>query len=272
MKMTLPKLIAVDLDGTFFDDQQQINGEKFGALLDQLDAEGGHFVTATGNNRQVVDRFLASFVGRFDYVVQNGSQIVTKDNQTLVLHTLPLDKVATVQAAVAEFGEARHGNVYTTTENGYMMREDKERGEFFEHMATEFPDLIFIDSLTEIPDPITKVIINVPDDKADAFITKLNAQLAGEAYVTTSGFGAIDVIAPGINKAVGLKELAAHYGIGFDEMMAFGDGGNDLEMLQAVGHPFAMTNANETLRGQFPLTVADNNHDGVLDTIARFAD
>lgn len=68
--MTLPKLIAVDLDGTLFDDHQQVNATKFTALLDRLDAAGGHFVAAgdhfvaaTGNSRDVVDHFLAPFVG-----------------------------------------------------------------------------------------------------------------------------------------------------------------------------------------------------------------
>ena len=269
--MTLPKLIAVDLDGTFFDDHQQINAAKFTALLDRLDAAGGHFVAATGNSRDVVDHFLAPFVGRFDYVIQNGGQVVTKDNETLALHGLDQRQLEVVKATVeADDLAPRHGNVYSTATDGYMMRADKGQGELYQNMVMEFPNLIFIDDLSEIPDPVIKIILNWPESEATPFMAKLNAELAGTAHVTTSGFGMIDVVAPNVNKAVGLQTLANHYGVTFADMMAFGDGANDIEMLQAVGQPFAMTNAAPALLEQFPQTVANNNHDGVLDTIATF--
>ena len=63
-------------------------------------------------------------------------------------------------------------------------------------------------------------------------MAQLNRELAGTAHMTTSGFGMIDIVAPNINKAVGLQELGAHYGIEPAEMAAFGDGGNDIEMLR----------------------------------------
>lgn len=242
--MTLPKLIAVDLDGTFFDDHQQVNADKFTALLDRLDAAGGHFVAATGNSRDVVDHFLAPFVGRFDYVIQNGGQVVTKDNETLALHGLDQRQLELVKATVeADDLAPRHGNVYSTATDGYMMRADKGQGELYQNMVMEFPNLIFIDDLSEIPDPVIKIILNWPESEATPFMAKLNAELAGTAH---------------------------HYGVAFADMMAFGDGANDIEMLQAVGQPFAMTNAAPALLEQFPQTVADNNHDGVLDTIAAF--
>ena len=68
-----------------------------------------------------------------------------------------------------------------------------------------------------------------------------------------------------VNKAVGLKKLADHLGIDMANVAAFGDGGNDLEMLSSVGHPYVMSNA--TLQGDFNHIEIDNNHDGVLKTI-----
>ena len=49
---------------------------------------------------------------------------------------------------------------------------------------------------------------------------------------TTSGHGSIDLIMPGCHKASGLKRLAARWGITPEQCAAFGDGGNDIEMLR----------------------------------------
>lgn len=269
--MAFPKLIAVDLDGTFFDKHQQVNAHKFTKLLDYLDERDYHFVAATGNDRATVDRFLVPFVGRFDYVVQNGGQVITKDNKELALHSLSREHMEIAMKAVAESPlSPGHGNVYSTATNGYMLRADKGQGELYHHMVAEFPNLIFIDSLDEITEPVVKIIVNWPEVHAETFMAQLNRELAGTAHVTTSGFGMIDIVAPNINKAVGLQELGAYYGIEPAEMAAFGDGGNDIEMLRLVGHPFAMTNAAQPLLDEFPPTVSDNNHDGVLDTIGTW--
>ena len=53
-----------------------------------------------------------------------------------------------------------------------------------------------------------------------------------------------------------------------EEMAAFGDNGNDLEMLRYVKYPFVMPNAEDFMKVRIDnLAVNDNNHNGVLDTI-----
>nr|WP_279384796.1 HAD-IIB family hydrolase [Lacticaseibacillus manihotivorans] len=86
----------------------------------------------------------------------------------------------------------------------------------------------------------------------------------GLAVPTSSGHGDIDVIQPGINKATGLKRLGDSLGIDLSEMCAFGDGGNDLEMLQEVGLGVAMQNASPQVSAIADDHTLDNNHAGVL--------
>lgn len=266
--MTLRKLVAVDLDGTFWRDDQTFHHAKFTELLAQLDLQGGHFAVATGNDRATVDRFMAPFVGRFDYVTQNGAQVVTKTNQTLALHTLDVNQLQTIHEAVGNSSVPRgHGNVFASETNGYMLAKDRGFGVEAQRMVREFPNLIYVASISDIPEPILKVIVKFPEAHAEQFIPALRAKLNGQAHVTTSGFGAIDVIPAGINKAVGLQTLAAHYGLEMTDITAFGDGFNDLEMLRAVGQPFAMPNGHADLFAEFPAAAATNNDDGVLATL-----
>jgi hypothetical protein len=100
------------------------------------------------------------------------------------------------------------------------------------------------------------------------FMREAKTVLGNKVHVTTSGYGAIDIVNPDVNKANALSYIAETLEIAPEEIMAFGDGLNDLEMLEYVGQPVAMTNADEELfKHDFAISVADNDHDGVLRTI-----
>ena len=55
----------------------------------------------------------------------------------------------------------------------------------------------------------------------------------------------IDLVHKGINKAKGVADMLKHYGIAQKDLIAFGDGENDIGMLEACGYSYAMKNANE---------------------------
>lgn len=59
---------------------------------------------------------------------------------------------------------------------------------------------------------------------------------------------AVDVIPAAGGKGIGVRRTLAHFRLNADQALAFGDGENDLEMFQAVGHSVAMGNASETVK------------------------
>lgn len=92
-------------------------------------------------------------------------------------------------------------------------------------------------------------------------------RLEGRLEPTTSGHGAIDLILPGCHKASGLKRLAKRRGISPEQCAAFGDGGNDIEMLKYCGHSYAMANAPEEVKRAAKYVCPSNEEDGVLVTL-----
>lgn len=62
-------------------------------------------------------------------------------------------------------------------------------------------------------------------------------------------FKSYDVNIPGINKGVGAKKVMEYLNIDLENSYCFGDGANDLEMLQVVGHPVIMANSDDVLKG-----------------------
>ena len=73
----------------------------------------------------------------------------------------------------------------------------------------------------------------------------------------------------GCHKASGLKRLVERWGITPDQCAAFGDGGNDIEMLNYCGHSYAMENASENVKHAAKYVCPSNEEDGVLVTLDK---
>ena len=80
----------------------------------------------------------------------------------------------------------------------------------------------------------------------------------------------IEINAAGVNKGKGLLELGEILGISREEIMAFGDGDNDIAMLREVGFGVAMQNADEEVKAVADYVTGSNDEDGVTKAIARF--
>ena len=72
-----------------------------------------------------------------------------------------------------------------------------------------------------------------------------------------------DLIADGNSKAAGMQAIIDHFGIRQQDTIAFGDGDNDIEMLEFAGIGVAMGNATPEVKAAADVITEDNGHDGV---------
>ncbi|MCS7051304.1 MAG: Cof-type HAD-IIB family hydrolase [Thermomicrobium sp.] len=79
-----------------------------------------------------------------------------------------------------------------------------------------------------------------------------------------------NVHAPGVSKASGVEVLAQRYGLTLADVLAVGDGENDLPLLRRAGLGVAMGNAPEHIRAQAGAVVRGHDEDGVAEAIERF--
>ncbi len=73
----------------------------------------------------------------------------------------------------------------------------------------------------------------------------------------------LEVLPPGANKTKGLEWLCRHFGFAPNQVLAFGDNANDLEMLQWAGRGVAMGNASSRVQAVADFVTADNDNDGI---------
>ena len=120
-----------------------------------------------------------------------------------------------------------------------------------------------------VKDRILKFAPTVPEEKTYEYYDMFCERLGGLVEPTTSGHGYIDLIGPGCHKASGLKRLAERWGIAPEQCATFGDGGNDIEMLQYCGRSYAMANAPENVKKAAKYVCPSNEEDGVLDVLEK---
>lgn len=79
-----------------------------------------------------------------------------------------------------------------------------------------------------------------------------------------------DITVRGADKGSALQAMAAHLGIGMDETMAFGDGGNDKSIIKAAGTGVAMGNANDDVKAVADYVTTDVDDDGIAKALRHF--
>lgn len=106
---------------------------------------------------------------------------------------------------------------------------------------------------------------------SEADTRRFGERLEGlDLFVTASlGYG-FELSPPEASKSKGLEALCRHLGIPLSRTVAVGDGGNDLDLMEAAGFSVAMGNAEDDVRAVADATTEDNDHDGAARAVARY--
>jgi HAD superfamily hydrolase (TIGR01484 family) len=267
-----PRLVALDIDGTLLKwvegagtTYEQISPPVYDAVHRALDA-GAHIVLASGRSPHGMTRIADLLDLHVDggeplWIVASNGAVVFRYPPFEVVHEETFDAAPAV-AAVLEY----HPSALVAVEErgvGYRVNRPFPDGELSGEM-----------SLAEIDDivsgPVSRVIIRDPDATADDFVAlaeKLG--LHGTDYVV--GWTAwLDLAPLGVSKAFGLARVAEELGVDAADVLALGDGRNDIEMLRWAGRGVAMGQAIELVQ-EAADDVTDTVHDeGVATELARW--
>lgn len=99
---------------------------------------------------------------------------------------------------------------------------------------------------------------------------QLLAEIASDCVMTRWNLGGMDIIAKGGGKVAGIRRYLEDTGIAPDEIIAFGDGENDVEMLQFAGIGVAMGNAEEMVKQAADYITSDIDEDGIANALRHF--
>lgn len=259
------KLVATDIDGTFTHADHSYDVERFKKILKQMRKVGCEFVVASGSQYFTLRDLFPECADQINFISENGA-LIESHGKTLYINEMKPD----ITQEMIEFSH-RHPEIKMVMcgVNSAYCERGKISQKFFEVINFYYHHLEWVDDFNDVDDQILKFASNVPAEKTDEYFAMFKDKFAGKIEPTSSGFGAIDLIVPGCHKAFSLQKLVEKWGISPSQCAAFGDGGNDIEMLKYCEHSYAMENAPDNVKKFAKNICPSNEDDGVLVTLEQ---
>ncbi|TKJ23429.1 HAD family hydrolase [Blastococcus sp. CCUG 61487] len=261
-----PKLVASDLDGTLLDEHGRVSARTREAL-DACWAAGIPVVGVTGRGPRLLETVHDALGGRGIAVLSQGGFVVDLEREE-VLRTVAMPREHAVRVIEAIEGVA--GDVTIAVEDAAEQGEVRTRLRVENGFDWPYPELSHVLERGEVmPEgAVLKVFLRSDTLDQDQLLAHARAVVdPADAEVTHAGLGFIEVLPPGITKASGLQMALDRYGVGFGDVLVFGDMPNDLPMLAAVqdagGRAVAVANAHPEVRALTPHLTSGHRADGV---------
>jgi len=267
------RVIATDMDGTLLDPKGQLDLPRLEKILDKLDQCDIRFVIATGNEVHRMRQLLGHLAERVVLVVANGARIF-ENNELIQAQTW--DDVM-VDRALAHFkGRECQDQFVVTAMNGGFVKEGTVFTELDKFMTPEMIEKLyqrmnFVDEFdSSLFGGVLKMSMVVGEERLDSVLQEINDLFDGHVRAVSSGYGCIDILQDGIHKAWGLVELLKRWNLKPEQIMAFGDSENDIEMLELAGISYAMENAEEAVKRVATKVAPANSQAGVYKVLENW--
>ena len=267
------KLIVMDMDGTLLDDDHATISRRNIEALRDASKKGVKLALASGRTWSLLVGAQEQ-LGCLDYaLLANGASVWdVAAGKSIYENTIPNAQALAITEVLQREGLAFE--VYCDGQ-GYVRASDRERI-LDDCLSPAFTR--FFDAHTVYPETIAQAlagrraekfdVLYVPDEKRQAVQAEVEA--LGPVVTTQALRYNMEFNAIGINKGVALRVLAKHLALAADEVMAFGDAANDLEMLAWAGWSFAMDNATAEAKAAAKYLTGRNSDSGVAQAVERY--
>lgn len=256
------KLIALDLDGTLTNDNKDILEETKQELI-KLAKKGVIIVLASGRptagifkeaNELQLDKvggYLLSF---------NGARVLDYKNNTVVYEqTLSRDVAIEMYERAKQFGLSPL--TYNATE---IITEDIGDHWIQKESFTTKMKIKHVQSFKdEVQNPVNKVLITGEPSYVAEILDEFKAPYENTMSIYRSDPYFIECMNQGIDKAASLSILCQKLGISQEETIAFGDGYNDLSLIEWTHYGVAMENAVDEVKQRANYITKSNNDNGI---------
>jgi Cof subfamily protein (haloacid dehalogenase superfamily) len=256
-----PRLLAFDIDGTLIRPSGEVSPRVCDALV--LAREAGMLLAVSTGRPWPQARDVVLEAGGMDYgVCLNGAVVVDGvTGQPLAVRSMPVDQAR------------RAAEVARRLLPGASLAADMADGrhfwelDFHPFMPMDVDVIRVADAVAEVDGPVLTWLVGGPDHDPARIIDTVHHHLPPGVEIRPSGLDMAEIAAHGVSKASGLQIVTDRHHIRRDEVMAFGDGLNDIEMLRWAGQSVAMANGHEVVRDLARHIAPANDDDGVAVVI-----
>ena len=269
------KMIGLDLDGTLLTDRKEFTDRSKRALRTAIDS-GIVVLIATGRPLTGIPEEIRNFPGMRYALTSNGAKVMDVwENRVVDEHLLRADLAEKALEICGKYDTLQEvyydGVSYAPADKRDMIPRYHKNPNMWEYMRktrTWVEDIFRM--VRESDRGLDKIQMLFADMEERTKAWQELSEVEGLELVGSLGYN-IEINAAGVNKGSGLVSLGRLLGIRREEIMACGDGDNDLLMLKEVGFGVAMANAEEEVKKAADYITLSNEEDGVADAIEKFA-
>lgn len=267
------RLICLDMDGTLLDDDHATVPQRNVTALRAADQRGAATVISSGRAWDLLREVDAQLRITKYAVLSNGAAVLDVASGEWIYRNCLSDQVRVpLIELLLDWGVPFE--IYCQGKN-YIQADRKEQvlscaftpqfrrilaeySQFPQHMNEALP-----------AGAVEKIhVFYVPPERRQELVER--ALEWGPLSVTTSFQNNMEFTAPGANKGTAVQALCARLGLGPEQVMAFGDAGNDLELLRWAGWSFAMANATEEAKAAARYVTGTNHEAGVGMAVEQY--
>lgn len=256
------KFVAADMDGTLLDENSQLN-PKFFDIYQQLEDKEIIFAAASGRQYYSLMETFAPVNDRMMFVAENGTLVMHKGQE---LYSCEIDKPSI--ANIIKQARAISGAqiVLCGKQSAYIETQDPRA---LEEFAKYYHRCQYVADLLDVDDDFIKVAICHFDGTEELVFPAFDKHFGDTHQVVVSAKIWLDVMNAQASKGAAIEHLQRTLGFSHKQTMSFGDYLNDLEMLNASYHSYAMDNAHPRIKQIARFTAPSNRDAGVLTVIQR---
>ena len=259
------KLILTDLDGTFLDSKGSFDKELYEQVKGSMDEQAIYFAPCTGKQCERVEELFGPELSKDLWILGDSATCIKHNNEYVYESLLPNDLGIKLINKLEEI--ANDYTIIACTPTAAMIKETTSE-EDKQMVRGSYREVQLVEALHKITEDFVKITVYDRKKRCFEYVKEL-MEFKEQAYIVASEAAWIDISNAGVHKGTTVKELQKLLEVTKEETMAFGDGLNDIELLNAATYSFAMGNAFEETKAAANFITRSNDEQGVLQTIQK---
>ena len=263
-------LIALDLDGTLLNNEKNILPLTKEYLI-ELTRRGHKIVLVSGRSKHNINRYYKELGLNTPIIALNGAHVIYPSFEGKNDLIYPIPK-SVIKKFIDKFDENSFVNIMGESKyNSYFLKENHIFPFFFDPGDLN----VHIGSFKDLNEDLLTIIIQSSDTKRNKAMLKFFEEekcgFSIRFWHDIPVFG--EFYHFNINKGTSLLKVADIYKIKRDNIIAFGDAPNDLDMLSVAKYSYAMQNAHQSVKDIAKnTTLYDNDNEGIYYALKDFFD
>ncbi len=259
------KLVAIDLDDTLLNKSLTVSPRAAQAIRQAVE-QGTVVTVATGRMYQSALPYARQLELDVPLITYNGALIKAVFSGKTFFHQPILPNIA---ADILALCRENGWHIHSYINDNLYVAEMNEKTQIYVKIAGVTP-IVMGDKLYDLKEAPTKMLIVDDPERMGQIADIFHRRFANQVYITSSKPKFLEFTHPQVNKGWAVSFLGEMLGIDRDEIMAVGDSGNDVPMLEYAGLGVAMGNAKPAVKAAADVVTLSSDDDGVAEAIEKY--